>query len=90
MFRSRRLVIATTLVVLLAIAILLVGLLASFKITGWSIPAWGAGFLLLYLGLTSVVFPGQASSVGVLWGALAIVGGLAFFAAAAWSRRKES
>lgn len=74
----------------LAIAILLAGLLASFKITGWSIPAWGAGFLLLYLGLTSVVFPGQASSVGALWGALAIVGGLAFFAVTAYLRRRAS
>lgn len=72
-----------------AITLLLVGLLASFRTTGWRIPAWGAGFVAIVLGLTSVVFPGQASSAGLPWGVLAIVWGLAFIAVAEWKRAKE-
>jgi hypothetical protein len=69
-----------------AIDILLLGLLAGFKTTGWRIPAWGAGFIAIVLGLPSVVFPGQASSVGSLWGILAIIWGLAFIGVAEWKR----
>lgn len=72
-----------------AITILLLGLLASFGTTGWRIPAWGAGFVAIVLGLTSVVFPEQSSSVGLLWGGLAIVWGLAFIGIAEWKRLKE-
>ena len=72
-----------------AITLLLVGLLASFKTVGWRIPAWGAGFLAIVFGLTSVVFPEQSSSVGLLWGILAIVWGLIFIGVAEWKRLKE-
>jgi hypothetical protein len=72
----------------LAITILLVALLASFKTTGWRIPARGAGFLAIFFGLTSMVFPGQASSVGMLWGSLSILWGIAFIGAAEWVRFK--
>jgi hypothetical protein len=71
-----------------AVDILLLGLLAGFKTTGWRIPAWGAGFIAIVLGLPSVVFTGQASSVGPLWGILAIIWGLAFVGVAEWKRRK--
>ena len=67
-----------------AITVLLLGLLASFGTTGWRIPAWGAGFVAIVLGLTSVVFPGQASSVGLLWGILSLVWALAFIGVAEW------
>lgn len=72
-----------------AITSLLVGLLASFKTTGWRIPAWGAGFVAIVFGLTSVVFPVQSSSVGSFWGSLAIMWGLAFISVAEWKCRKE-
>jgi hypothetical protein len=72
----------------LAITILLVAMLASFKTNGWRIPAWGAGFLAIFFGLTSGVFPGQASSVGMLWGSLSILWGIAFIGAAEWVRFK--
>lgn len=72
-----------------AVTLLLIALLASFKTTGWRIPAWGAGFIAIVLGLTSVVFPVQASSVGTLWGSVAIVWGLAFIGVAEWKRLNE-
>lgn len=72
-----------------AITLLLVGLLASFKTVGWRIPAWGAGFVAIVFGLTSVVFPEQSSSVGLLWGILAIMWGLIFIGVAEWKRLKE-
>lgn len=71
-----------------SLGIVFIGLLASLDINGWRIPAWGAGFLAIFLGLTSVVFPHQTSSAGSLWGALAIVWGLAFIAVAEWKRRQ--
>lgn len=71
-----------------ALTLLLVGLLASFKTPGWRIPAWGAGFVAIVFGLTSVVFSTQASSVGLLWGSLAIVWGLAFIIVGEWKHRR--
>lgn len=73
----------------MAVTLILVGLLASFKTIGWPVPAWGAGFLAIVFGLTSVVFPEQSSSVGLLWGILAIVWGLIFIGVAEWKRFKE-
>jgi hypothetical protein len=72
-----------------AVTLLFVGLLASFKTAGWRIPAWGASFVAVVFGRTSVVFPEQASSVGLLWGSLAIVWGLLFIGVAEWKRLKE-
>jgi len=40
-----------------AISILMVGLLAAFKTPGWRIPAWAAGLIAVFLGLSSAVFP---------------------------------
>jgi hypothetical protein len=73
----------------MAVTLLLIGLLASFKTVGWPIPAWGAGFVAIVFGLTSVVFPEQSSSVGLLWGILAILWGLTFIGVAEWKRLKE-
>jgi hypothetical protein len=71
------------------VVVIAVGVLAGFKTVGWRIPAWGAGFVAVFFGLTSVVFPEQASSVGRLWGTLAIVWGLLFIGVAEWKRLKE-
>lgn len=66
-----------------AVLILALALVASLRPVGWLLPATTAGFLAIVLGLASVLFPGLASSVGVLWGGVAIVWGLAFVAVAA-------
>ena len=74
----------------IATAIVVMGLLASFDIGGWRLPAWGAGFLVLFLGLTSLVFPLQASSLGTIWAVLALVWGVAFIGVTEWERRRTS
>ena len=65
-----------------AVKIVLMGLFASLKWPGWRVPAWGAAFSLFMLGFTSVMMPNQASSVGELWGALAILASVGFVAVA--------
>jgi hypothetical protein len=72
------------------VTLLLLGLLASFGTTGWRIPAWATGFVAIVFGLTSVVFPGQTSSVGLPWAILAILWGLAFIGVAEWKRVSTS
>lgn len=47
---------------------------------GWRVPAWFAAVAALLLGGVSLAFPGHASSLGVGWGAAAIVWGLALAA----------
>jgi Na+/citrate or Na+/malate symporter len=69
------------------VTLLLLGLLASFGTTGWRIPAWAAGSVAVVFGLTSVVFPGQTSSVSLPWAIATIVWGLAFIGVAEWRRR---
>ncbi|MDP8959329.1 MAG: hypothetical protein M3N51_09075 [Actinomycetota bacterium] len=72
----------------MALAIPLVGLVASLKTSGWRIPAWSAGLGLAVYGLASVVFPQGASSAGRAWGSLALVGGVLFIALAEWESRR--
>jgi hypothetical protein len=62
----------------LGFALALVALLAASKTRGWRIPAWSAGGVAIVFGLASAIFPDYASSVGVVWGAVAVVGGVAF------------
>jgi hypothetical protein len=62
--------------------IIFLGLFASLKWPGWRVPAWGAAFSLFMLGLTSLLMPNQASSVGELWGTLAILTSFAFVSVA--------
>ncbi len=59
-----------------------VGLLASLQPDGWRLSAWVAGFLPVLLGLASVVFADDASSLGLVWGLAAIGWGVVFVAAA--------
>lgn len=60
------------------IAIVLLGLLASLLPLGWWLSAWSAGAMAIVYGLASVLFPDLASSVGTLWGGLAVLWGVAF------------
>lgn len=63
-----------------SVLLLVHGLFASGAPIGWRFPAWSAGGLAVVLGLSSVVFPLHASSVGTLWGGLAVTWGLTFIA----------
>jgi CHASE2 domain-containing sensor protein len=62
----------------MAIAIVLVGALASLRTDGWRIPAWSAGLALCVFGLGSMIYPDYAGSAGSFWGGLGLVGGLIF------------
>lgn len=55
-------------------------LLASLRPDGWRLTAWVAGFLPALLGLTSLVFPDVASSLGLGWALAAVAWGVAFVA----------
>jgi hypothetical protein len=71
----------------MSVMIILLALFGARKMPGWRVPAWSAGFALFMLGLGSVVMPNQASSYGVLWGIVAIVGALAYVALAEYESR---
>jgi hypothetical protein len=66
----------------MAVKIILMGLMASLKWPGWRVPAYAAAFSLVMFGAVSIFMPNQASSIGELWGALALLGGIAYVAAA--------
>ena len=56
----------------------LFGGLAVFRGRDWRFAAWSAGFVALYLGASSVVFPGVESSLGTVGGLLVVGWALAF------------
>jgi hypothetical protein len=72
----------------MAIAIVLVAFLSSFKFRGWRISAWSASAGLFLYGLISTVYPHKAGSEGTGWGIMAMAGALLFFAAAEWEARR--
>ena len=79
----------------MALAILLLGLLASLRARGWRIVVWLAAAGSAVYGLASIVFatfPGTSfpypGGEGVGWGLLAIVGGIALVAASELDRRR--
>jgi hypothetical protein len=85
-----------TIMTAMLLAIVLVGLLSSFKYGGWRITAWCAGAGAFFYGLASVVFakfPGAAipypGAKGVGWGLAAMAGGLVFIAAAEWEAARS-
>jgi hypothetical protein len=59
-----------------------VGLLASLRPDGWRLTAWVAGLLPVLLGLTSLVYRDESSSLGLGWALAAIAWGAVFIAAA--------
>jgi hypothetical protein len=67
-----------------------VGLLASLRPDGWRLTAWVAGLLPALLGLTSVVFPDVASSLGLVWSLAAIAWGVGFLGAAELTRSQRA
>lgn len=71
----------------MAIALVLVGLLASLKTDGWRITAWSGAVAAIAFGLASVVFPHHPGAAGLTWGSVAIGGGVLFLAVAEWEAR---
>lgn len=72
----------------LAIAVVAVGLLAAVRTQGWRIPAWSAGAAAVIAGVTSLVWPALPASLGRPGGALAVVWGAVFIAAAHWEHMR--
>ncbi len=80
----------------MAFGLALVGLLAAMRFRGWRMTAWCAGLGVAVYGLASMVFarfPGTEvpylGSEGVAWGLVAVIGGLAFVAAAEGEARRS-
>ncbi|WP_224336349.1 hypothetical protein [Haloprofundus halobius] len=71
-----------------SLLVLLLGLLASVKPVGWRIPLWSTAGLVGVFGATSVLHPALASSVGPIWGGLAMLWATGFVAAGEVSHRK--
>lgn len=72
----------------LAVAPLAYGLAVALGFAGWRLAAWIAALGPAYLGLMSIAFPAQASSVGTPWGVAAVLWAVAFVAVAEYSRTK--
>ena len=82
---------------IMGIGVLLMGVLASSRTTGWRIVAWLTGLGSIVYGVASAVFatyPGSSvpypGSEGSLWGTLAIVWGALFIALAERRARMAS
>lgn len=62
----------------LTIALAALAGLAALRTDGWRLPLWSAGIGVPALGLVSIVFPSEASSVGLLGGLAAMAWGIMF------------
>jgi hypothetical protein len=60
----------------------LVALVAALRTRGWRLVAWTAGIGAMVFGTASILLPQQASSPGVAWGTLILIGGALFIAVA--------
>lgn len=66
------------------IHLILLGLVSSTAFTGRRVTAWMAGLSALLMGVASVVFPDQASSPGIVWGAALAAWGVVFILTSEW------
>lgn len=73
----------------LSFTIILLGILASFRPSGWRLAAWVAGLLPAVLGIASLVLPNAESSFSTFWSVAAIAWGIVFIVVAEAARRKE-
>jgi hypothetical protein len=62
------------------IALIMTGLVASLRGTGWRVSAWSAAAAAAVFGAVSIAYPDHASNIGTGWGIAAIAGGMAFIA----------
>lgn len=61
-----------------ALYVAVMGGLAVFRQRDWRFAAWSAGFVAIYIGASSAVFPSAASSLGLVGGVLVAVWAVAF------------
>lgn len=62
----------------LSFIIILSGLLASFRPSGWRVATWATGFLPILIGLASVILPDAESSLSLFWSFASITWGIIF------------
>jgi hypothetical protein len=74
----------------MAIGIVLVALLSSFKFSGWRITARCAAAALFLYGLISAVYPTHAGAEGRGWAFAAMAGAIVFVVAAEWEARRPA
>jgi hypothetical protein len=72
----------------LALAIVLVGILATLKTPGWRVAARSAGASAVILGLASIMLPDAPGALGQAWGALTVTWGVLFIVVAEWEARQ--
>jgi hypothetical protein len=64
----------------LAVVLAALAGLAALRTEGWRLPLWSAGLAVVALGLGSIAFPIEASSLGLVGGLVAVAWGVAFIA----------
>lgn len=74
----------------MALALALVAGLGALRTVGWQIPALCAGLGAVWFGVGSAAFPDSESSFGLLGGAVAVLAGIAYLAAARLETRRAS
>lgn len=79
-----------TLMVAFGLTSLGLGLLASLRPPGWWLPACYTGVAVAFFGAVGIAYPELASSTGQMWGGAAIGWGVAFVAAAAFTRDADT
>jgi hypothetical protein len=72
-----------------AFLVVFMGAMAVFRQRDRRFATWFAGLMAAYIGLASVAYPTNPSSVGLVWGVLLFIWAVAFVAAAEYVRREE-
>jgi hypothetical protein len=72
-----------------ALTLPLIALVAALRTRGFRLVAWTAGLGTMVFGAASGLLPEQASSPGVAWGAVAVLGGALFIAVAEIEARRD-
>jgi hypothetical protein len=73
-----------------SLALAAVGLVALAALTRSRLPAWTAGFSVIWLGAESIVYPHLRASLGTTRGALTIAWGVLVILAAELARRRSA
>jgi hypothetical protein len=73
-----------------AIAIVLLGGLASLRPAAYRMAGWMAGIGLALVGIGGILLPGYASALPAPWGWAALGGSVVFIAALEWGLRRSS
>jgi hypothetical protein len=73
-----------------ALTLPLIAFVAALRTRGFRLVAWTAGLGTLVFGTASILLPNHASSPGVVWGTLVLVGGALFIAVAEVEARRRA